>query len=148
MKYFIGIFIVIYGKIAIEMSSKGLKDLPVYKKAVELQSMSRAIAICAAGKEEILNLYKASSLRGQVAGSLLTDTALIRKQIALAAGTSSLSIRQNSLQFVSIMIRNLGSYCKGLEMDGMREREYLELLRQELQSFRKSFRQWRKSLGN
>ena len=148
MKFFIRIFIVIYGKIAIEMSSKGLKDLPVYKKAVELQSMSRAIAICAAGKEEILNLYKASSLRGQVAGSLLTDTALIRKQIALAAGTSSLSIRQNSLQFVSIMIRNLGSYCKGLEMDGMREREYLELLRQELQSFRKSFKQWRKSLGN
>ena len=68
--------------------------------------------------------------------------------LALAAGTSSLSIRQNSLQFVSIMIRNLGSYCKGLEMDGMREREYLELLRQELSSFRKSFKQWRKSLGN
>ena len=130
------------------MSSKGLKQLPVYKKAVELQTMSRAIALCVAGREEVINLYKAKSLRGQVAGSLLTDTGLIRKQIALAAGTSSLSIRQNSLQFINIMIRNLSSYCKGLEMDGVREREYLDLLRQELVSFRKSFKHWRKSLGN
>ncbi|MEJ2585816.1 MAG: hypothetical protein P8Z38_12550 [Robiginitalea sp.] len=130
------------------MSAKGLKDLPVYRKAVELQTMSRAIALCVGKREEIMNLCKVKSLRGEVAGSLLTDAALIRKQIALAAGTSSLSIRQNSLQFVSIMIRNLSSYCKGLEMDGMREREYLELLRQELSSFRKSFKHWRKSLGN
>ena len=129
------------------MSSKGLKHLPVYKKAVELQAMSRAIALCAAGRDEVISLYKASSLRGQVAGSLLTDTGLIRKQIALAAGTSSLAIRQNSLHFINIMIRNLSSYCKGLEMDGMREREYLDLLREELASFRKSFKHWRKSLG-
>jgi len=148
MKYFSGVFIVIYIKIAIPMSYKGLKDLPVYKKAVELQTVGRAIALCAAGKEAAVNRYMANSLRGEVAGLLLTDTALIRKQIALAAGTSSLSIRQNSLQFVSVMIRNLGSYCRGLEMDGMREREYLELLRHELVSFRKSFKQWRKSLGN
>ena len=130
------------------MSHKRLRDLPVYKKATELQRMSRAIALCAAGKEEVINLYRATSLKGEVAGSLLADTALIRKQIALAAGTTSLTIRQNSLQFVAIMIRNLGSYCKGLEIDGMREREYIELLRQELVSFRTSFKQWRKSLGN
>ena len=148
MKYFSGVFIVIYIKIAIPMSYKGLKDLPVHKKADELQTMGRAIAHCAAGKEAAVNRYMANSLRGEVAGLLLTDTALIRKQIALAAGTSSLSIRQNSLQFVSVMIRNLGSYCRGVEMDGMREREYLELLRRELVSFRKSFKQWRKSLGN
>jgi hypothetical protein len=66
----------------------------------------------------------------------------------LTAGTSSLSIRQNSLKFITVMIRNLSSYCKGLEMDGMREQEYLELLRKELVSFRKSFKHWRKSLGN
>ena len=130
------------------MSQKGLKHLPVYKKAVELQTMSRAIALCVAGREDLRHLYKVNSLRGQVAGLLLTDAALIRKQIALAAGTPSLAIRQNSLQFINIMIRNLGSYCRGLEMDGMREREYLELLRKELKTFRRSFKQWRSSLGN
>ena len=83
-----------------------------------------------------------------MAGSLLSDSELIRKQIALAAGTTSLSIRQNSLKFITVMIRNLSSYCKGLEMDGMREQEYLDLLRKELTSFRKSFKHWRKSLGN
>ena len=77
----------------------------------------------------------------------MTDTALIRKEIMLAASTTSVSMRQNSLQLVQIMIRNLNSYCKGLEMDGVREREYLELLRQELKGFRRAFKQWRKSLG-
>lgn len=130
------------------MSSNRLRSLPVYRKAVELHAMSRAIASCVGSREDFMNLYKMNSLRGEVAGLLLTDAALIRKQIALAAGTSSLSIRQNSLKFITVMIRNLSSYCKGLEMDGMREQEYLELLRQELVSFRKSFKHWRKSLGN
>jgi hypothetical protein len=110
--------------------------------------MSSAIASCVGGREDFLNLYKVNSLRGQVAGSLLSDAALIRKQIALAAGTSSLSIRQNSLKFITVMIRNLSSYCKGLEMDGMREQDYLDLMRKELVTFRKTFKHWRKSLGN
>ena len=110
--------------------------------------MSRAIASCVGGREDFINRYTINSLRGQVAGSMLSDADLIRKQIVLAAGTSSLSIRQNSLKFITVMIRNLSSYCKGLEMDGMREQEYLELLRKELVSFRKSFKHWRKSLGN
>lgn len=130
------------------MSSKRLRNLHVYQKALELQAMSRAIASCVGGREDFINLYKINSLRGQVAGSLLSDSELIRKQIALAAGTTSLSIRQNSLKFITVMIRNLSSYCKGLEMDGMREQEYLDLLRKELTSFRKSFKHWRKSLGN
>ena len=129
------------------MSSSGSKNIFIYRKAAELQTMSRAIVSCIASRDDVLLIYKPNSLREQVAGSLLTDTALIRKEIMLAASTTSVSMRQNSLQLVQIMIRNLNSYCKGLEMDGVREREYLELLRQELKGFRRAFKQWRKSLG-
>lgn len=129
------------------MSSKGIRHLPVYRKAIELQTMSQAIAFCVANRKDFLTLHSSGSLRDQVTGALLTDTGLIRKQIALAASTPSLHIRRGSLQFISIMIRNLNSYCRGLEMDGVREREYLDLLQSELRSFRKSFKTWRKSLG-
>jgi len=128
------------------MSSKGINQLPVYRKAIELQTMSRAIASCVAGRKDFLTLYSSDSLRDQVTDALLTDTGLIRKQIALAASTCSHHIRRGSLQFISVMIRNLNSYCRGLEMDGVREREYLDLLQSELRSFRKSFKTWRKSL--
>ena len=129
------------------MSAKGISQLPVYRKAIELQSMSRAIAYCVASRKDFLYLYMSDSLRDQVTDALLTDTGLIRKQVALAASTPSVHIRRGSLQFISVMIRNLNSYCKGLEMDGVREREYLELMQRELRIFRKSFRTWRKTLS-
>lgn len=141
-----GLFRSNFGKSLRIMSRKGLKHLPVYRKAVELQMMSRAIALCLNSRVEAGSLYRSNSLRDQIAGSLLIDTALIRKQIALAAGTPSFDARQKSLQFINVMSRNLHTYCRGLEMDGMREREYLELLRSELQGFRKSFKNWRRSL--
>jgi hypothetical protein len=129
------------------MSSKGISKLPVYRKAIELQTMSQAIAFCVASRKDFLTLCSSDSLRDQVTHALLTDTGLIRKQIALAASTHSHHIRRGSLQFISVMIRNLNSYCRGLEMDGVRESEYLDLLQSELNSFRKSFKAWRKSLG-
>ena len=45
------------------------------------------------------------------------------------------------------MTRNILSYCNGLEKDGVKEKEYLNLLRKEIKSFRKSFKKWRKSMG-
>lgn len=108
--------------------------------------MSRAIALCVSGKKDLVQLYASSSLREEMAGYLLKDASLLRKQIILAASTSSTDLRQSSLHFINVMIRNLSSYCRGLEMDGMREREYLELLRAELILFRKSFKHWRRGL--
>ena len=130
------------------MSGKRLIHLPIYRKAVELQTMSRAIACCVSAKKDVMNMYSSNSLREEIAGYLLTDLALIRKQIALAVSAPSDDMRESSLHFINIMIRNLGSYCRGLEMDGMRERDYLYLMRSELISFRQSFRLWRKSLGS
>jgi hypothetical protein len=129
------------------MSRQALKELPIYRKAVEMHAMSRAIGLCLNSNRDLHQLYSSPSFREEIAGCLMMDAALIRKQVALAASTSSLDIRQNSLQFISVMTRNLNSYCKGLEMDGMREREYLTLLRRELKGFRHAFRQWRMSMG-
>ena len=131
------------------MPAKGYKNLSIYRKAAELQTMSRAIAVCVnSNGKEVVQARRSDSLRDQVAACILTDAALIRKQVDLAASTRSLHMRQKSLHFIQIMIRNLNSYCKGLEMDGVREREYLELMRQEIKGFRRTFMQWRNSLGN
>ena len=129
-----------------KMSYQRIKDLPVYRKAVSLRNMSREIASFVTYNKDLLTLCNSNSLRDHIADSLLTDAILIPQQIAKAENTTSLVIRQRSIHFINVMTQNLTSYCLGLEKDGVREREYLDLLRSELKAFRQAFKAWRRSL--
>jgi thioredoxin-related protein len=51
-----------------------------------------------------------------------------------------------SVLFVHIMTRNILSYCNGLEKDGVKEKEYLNLLRREIKLFRILYKKWKRSL--
>lgn len=127
------------------MSYKNLTSLPVYKKALDLCKMSREIASYVSFNKDLLKLYQSNSLRDIIADSLLTDAILIPKKIALAEATGSHTERLKSATYINIMIRNISSYCNGLEKDGIKEKEYLNLLRMEIKSFRQSFKKWRSS---
>ncbi len=130
------------------MSHNSLRSIPVYRKALELCIISREIASYVSFNKDLLKLYKSNSLRDIIADSLLTDAILIPKKIAQAEYSNCPAERMKSATFINIMIRNINSYCRGLEHDGVKEKEYLNLLRQEVRSFRKSFKEWRKSLRN
>ncbi|NNE78605.1 MAG: hypothetical protein HKN31_16195 [Pricia sp.] len=127
------------------MSYTNLGSLPVYRKALALCHMSREIAAYVSFNKDLLKLYQSNSLRDIIADSLLTDAILIPKKIALAESAGSHSERMKSATYINIMIRNISSYCTGLEKDGVKEKEYLNLLRKEIKSFRRSFRKWRNS---
>lgn len=129
------------------MPYKNLRNIPVYKKALELSKMSREIASYVSYNKDLLKLYQSNSHRDIIADSLLTDTILIPQKIALVENSNSYSERANTVTFINIMIRNINSYCTGLEKDGVKEKEYLHLLRMEIQSFRKSYKTWRKTLS-
>jgi len=129
------------------MPYKNLRTLPVYRKAMELCAMSREIASFVSHNKDLLKLYQSNSLRDHIADSLLADAILIPQQIAQAESTESNAVRMKSASFINIMIGNIISYCNGLENDGLKEREYLDLLRKEIHSFRRSFKKWRKSIG-
>ena len=130
------------------MSHKNLKTVPIYRKALKLCIMSREIASYVSFNKDLLKLYKSHSLRDIIAEALLTDTILIPKQIAEVEYSDSQSVRLKNLTYINIMIRNINSYCTGLEKDGVREKEYLNLLRMEIKGFRKSFKEWRKTAIN
>ena len=80
-----------------------------------------------------------------MANSLLTDSILIPQKIAQTEFSDSNAERQKNVSFINIMIRNINSYCLGLEKDGVKETEYLNLLREELKSFRKYYKKWKSS---
>lgn len=130
------------------MSSKNLGSIPVYQKALELREISKALASYISMQRNVITRYQSMSLRDTIADSLVNDTVLIPEQIAQAEHSKSYSERLNSASFINIMIRNINSYCLGLEKDGVKEKEYLNLLRSEIKSFRKSFTKWRRTIRN
>lgn len=128
------------------MSRKNIRTVPIYRKALELCQMSREIASYVTFNKDLLKLYKSNSLRDIIADSLLTDAILIPQKIALVEFSGSNAEKIKNASFIKIMIHNINSYCTGLEHDGVREKEYLNLLRKEIQSFRKSYKEWQKTI--
>jgi hypothetical protein len=129
------------------MSNKNLQQIPIYKKAMNLCFMSREIASYVSLNKDLLKLYESNSLRDSIANSLLTDAILIPQKIVAAEFSKSSSERMQSISFINIMIRNINSYCLGLEKDGVKETEYLNLLRSEIRSFRKHYKKWKISMN-
>lgn len=119
----------------------------VYRKAMELAELSKAIASYVTHNKDLLKLYQSNSLRDIIADSLLTDTVLIQQQIDRAEKSDNPVVRFRTTRFISVMIRNLQGYTNGLEYHGVKEKEYLNLLRKEIKSFKKVFKKWSNSLG-
>ncbi|NNM18800.1 MAG: hypothetical protein HKP24_09575 [Croceitalea sp.] len=119
---------------------------PVYQKSLVLKDLSSAVATYFAYDGDFFNLKRTSALRDDIAYSLMTDANLITSTFEQAYLAESDAVRNKSAKFINIMTRNIWSYCNGLEHDGVKEREYLNLLRREIKLFRAAFKQWRKSL--
>ncbi|KQC31464.1 hypothetical protein [Flagellimonas eckloniae] len=130
------------------MKRNSLNSLGVYRKSLALRDLSEAVANYFAYNKEIISLRKIDSFRDDITQSLMTDAVLITKEVELAALSNSYSVRMKSMTFINIMTRNILAYCNGLERDGIKEKEYLNLLRKEIKTFRGSFKKWRKSLQN
>ena len=131
------------------MKNSNFNTLPVYQKSLALRDLSDAIANYFSYDSDFFSLSKKSGLRSDIVKALLTDTSLITSTIEKATTSESGAIRKKNIVFINIMTRNILSYCNGLEKDGVKEKEYVNLLRMEIKSFRSYFKQWRKSLlGN
>lgn len=128
------------------MAKKNLRHIPIYKKALELCYMSREIVSYVSLNKDLLHLYKSNSLRDSIADALLTDTILIPQKIAKAEYSVSNTERMEQVSYINIMIRNMNTYCLGLEKDGVKELEYINLLRSEIKSFRQYFKKWKTAM--
>ena len=105
------------------MSSKNLGSVPVYQKAESLYEISRHLVSYVSLNKDLVKLYQSNSLRDIIANSLLTDARLISKKMAQALSSKCSNERLRNAAFINIMIRNINSYCTGLEKDGVREKE-------------------------
>lgn len=128
------------------MKDNSYFELPVYQKSLALKDLSNAIANYFSSDTDFFNCSKKSGLRTDIAKALFVDATLISNTIQESLITKSGAARNKNLVFISIMTRNILSYCNGLEKDGVKEKEYINLLRREIRSFRSHFTKWRKSI--
>ena len=128
------------------MPYKNLTSLTVYQKALDLTAMSREIASYFSYNKDLMKLYESRSLRDAIADSIVQDADLIPEHIAQAVRSNSNSARLKYVGLTQIMIRNILSYCNGLEHDGVKEKEYINLFRKEIGSFRRSLNSWLKTI--
>jgi len=129
------------------MDNHNLKSLPVYKDSLVLRDLSDALGNYFSSEHKTFS-SKSMGLRAVIAESLITDASLLPVTIKDTYTSNSINDRLQNVSFINIITRNIISYCNGLEKDGVKEREYVHLVRKELKTFRKSFKQWRKSLLN
>jgi len=128
------------------MSNRNYISLPVYQKSLALKDLSTAVASYFSCDGDMFVLPKKSGLRNEIANALFIDASLISTNLVEAATASSKKIRNRNITYINIMTRNILAYCNGLEKDGVKEKEYVHLLRKEIRAFRADFKQWRKSL--
>jgi hypothetical protein len=128
------------------MQNAPYSSSPIYQKSLALRDLSNAIATYFSKESSFFKLKSSAGLREHIANSIFTDSSLISKQIEQAETSNSYEVRMNSATFINVITRNIMYYCNGLEQDGVKEKEYVNLLRRELKSFRSSFKQWRKSI--
>ena len=128
------------------MSSYYKNGYPIYQKSLAVSSVGQAIAAYFSYDQKYSKKRRFSGLRAEIADAILTDIKLISKTLNDALKNDSKEQFLKDISFVNTMLKNLLSYCNGLERDGVKEREYVHLLRAEIKAFRKSFKSWRKNL--
>lgn len=117
----------------------------IFQKSLAVCDISKAVSTYFATEANFVRVTKFAPLRYEIALSLVNDANLIPKSVTEVLTTESKEQRVYQLSLINIMVKNMLSYCNGLENDGVKEKEYVHLLREEIKSFKRSFKTWRKS---
>mgnify|MGYP006981758610 CR=1 FL=1 len=119
----------------------------LYNNAIALCDTSRAVAEYISQNKNVLHLYKSQRHCDIVLDAMLNDTVRIPFEINNAVHANTIEDKQFSLRFIYIMTNNILSYCRGLELETMTNKEYIGVLKHEIKLFRKQYKKWRKSIS-
>lgn len=122
--------------------------MPVYRKALEIFKISRALATHFSDNRHVFEMDISSTPKHRFAGLLVTESLQLAPGIASAASTGSSEKRLKKLQRIRKVAKSLRSQCKKLEFSGVKEVEFLDLLRKEIGHFEQLMNQWLQNIQN
>lgn len=123
-----------------DAENERIDNLPIVKKAEELYQLVNSLVETIDGKDanedvpgEMLEHYKSM---------MLEDVMIISAKIQGAEGGDLYTLRMENAVIIKIHARSLLTHTSGLKMLGYPNHEYLQILRVEIDEFRKLFIEW------
>lgn len=124
------------------MEVQNFNQLPVYKKALDIFQVSRGIAYAISERRHVLEMEYSSIENEKVAGTLVTTSLNLFPELAAlqnATSKENISKRANKIRRSA---RLLLTKCRLIERQGVKEKEFLRILRSELNQFDQLFGEW------
>lgn len=120
---------------------------PVYLQGRALSEIAQAIAQYIDLQYEHLRTSGHAPLHIEIAEAMRQDSDLIQQNATAVSRSRSIRKSARRVGFLRTLSKNLLSYCNGLEHHGLKESEYLHLLREEIRIYRRALRQWMASMN-
>lgn len=122
--------------------SNNAYHLPVYRKALEIFKIARAVASYFGDGKHVYEMDISSKNQHRFAGNLVTESLQLAPGIASVIGSSNPQCRLQHIQRLHKAARNIKLQCKKIEISGVKEIEFLHLLRKEIHIFDKMTSDW------
>ncbi|WP_298543765.1 hypothetical protein [uncultured Aquimarina sp.] len=122
-----------------------IKGMPIFKKAEIIRELTQKIVdIISREESNAQNDYEAKML-DQYAEYLFTNSSIIPAKIAGAESGDIYDLRMENAAIIRKSAREIITDCRGLEIAGFKEVDYLNLIRNEIEEFRILFTEWVKT---
>lgn len=123
-------------------ASGTLSHHPIFKKALEIFKVSRAIACSVSDNSNVLQLEYSTNIKHRFAGDLISHSLKLAPELAVLQNSACKTARLKGARRIRKASRNLLVKCQKLELQGVKEKEFLQLLKMEILQFEQLFSEW------
>ncbi len=109
-----------------------IRSLPLMRKAHQVLEITEAL----------LETLPEDDISGHYRQVMLEDALTLPPKIAAAEGADLYTLRMENAVLIKVAARNLLAQTSGLTMMGLSDPRYLNVLRQEVEEFRRLFVEW------
>lgn len=124
------------------MEQQDFTNLPVYKKALEIFKVSRAIAYNIGNSENILEMSYSANENKRMAGEIVTASLQLAPALAALQNSSCTNLQLKKADSIRKSARKILIKCRKMEYLSKREKDILILLKKEIRQFEGLFSHW------
>ncbi|MDN3593335.1 hypothetical protein [Zunongwangia endophytica] len=117
-------------------------QLPVYQKALEIFKISSAVSSYFSNNRHVIEMEISSVPAHNYAGRLVTESLQLAPGIAGVVTARSIEVKQRRIERIKKAAKRIKSNCRNIEITGIKETEFLDLLRKEIHHFEHLVSDW------
>ncbi|ETN95226.1 hypothetical protein SAMN04487906_1270 [Zhouia amylolytica] len=127
-------------------NSNSITQHEIYKKAINIFGISRAIASYVGDDQSILHLHNSEIKKDNYSAYLVMESMSLSQKIIKLHISKEYSSKRKHIKSLEKAISKLNSYCEYLEYNYSQAKDYIHLLRREISLFSKEKFKWEKEL--